>query len=120
MRLLLDEHYSREIAGALRPLGHDVVAVAERPELAGLPDAQLLLLMTAERRGIVTENWAHFARLLRQAVEDGLEHYGVVFTSRTQLPRGRRTIGLFVRVLDELLRANPADDALLNGARWLP
>ncbi len=33
MRLLLDEHCSPEIARQLRTLGHDVVAVAERPDL---------------------------------------------------------------------------------------
>lgn len=115
MRLLLDELYSKEIAEQLRKLGHDVVAVTERVELVGLADEQLFALMPAERRAVVTENWAHFAPLIPH-----IDHCGVLFTSAKRLPRGRSTIGLFVRVLDEFLRANPAEDALLNSFRWLP
>lgn len=120
MRLLLDELYSPEIALQLRTAGHDVAAVKERPELIGLEDDAILAAATAERRGLVTENWAHFSRLLDQAAEEGTDHYGVIFTSAAKLPRSRRTIGLFVRVLDEFLRANPSDDAVENSARWLP
>lgn len=47
MRLLLNEHYRREIAQQLRARGHDVVAVDERDDLRGLTDAELL-----ERLGV--------------------------------------------------------------------
>lgn len=120
MRLLLDEHYSHQIAERLRERGHDVVAVTERPDLLGLKDAELFLLMPPERRAIVTENWGDFQRELDGAAATGLTHYGVLFTSRTRLPRGRTTIGLYVRVLDDFLSRHPADDALLNLSRWLP
>ena len=42
MRLLLDEHYSREIAERLRERGHDVIAVKEDAALEGLDDEPLL------------------------------------------------------------------------------
>ena len=40
--MLLDEHYSPEIARRLRAMGHDVVSVKERKDLIGLPDAEIL------------------------------------------------------------------------------
>ena len=120
MRLLLDEHYSLVIAEQLRSRGHDVVAVTERPELVGLKDVELFQLMPVERRAIVTENWGDFQHELRSAAAAGMTHYGALFTSRKQLPRGKRTIGLYVRVLDDFLARHPAEDALLNDYRWLP
>ena len=120
MRLLLDEHYAKAIAEQLRKKSHDVVAVTERAELVGSPDEQLFRQMAAERRAIVTENWAHFRPLLDQAAADGFDHYGVVFTSRPALPRGMGTIGLYVRVLGAFLRAHPEENALRNSYCWLP
>jgi hypothetical protein len=49
-----------------------------------------------------------------------MTHYGVLFTCRKQLPRGRHTIGLYVRVLDDFLTRHPAEDALRDAYRWLP
>jgi hypothetical protein len=120
VKLLLDELYSQEIAEQLRVRGHDVTAVAERVDLRGLPDEQLFNYAAADRRALVTENWRHFSALVTQAAHEGANHYGVVFTSGRQMPRGRGTIGLFVGIFDEFLRANPNADALANGVRWRP
>jgi hypothetical protein len=120
VRLLLDEHYSKVIAEQLRERDNDVVSAAERSDLAGLKDPELFQLMQSERRGIVTENWADFQHELRKAEEQGTTHYGLLFTSRNRIPRGRNTIGLFVRVLADFLQRYPAEDALLNSYRWLP
>jgi hypothetical protein len=120
VRLVLDELYSKQIAEQLRERGHDVVSVTEQPDLQGLLDNELFALMAAERRAILTENWADFGRELEKAATAGMTHYGVVFTSRQQLPRSRDTIGLYVRVLDDFLERHAADDALLNSYRWLP
>lgn len=120
MRLLLDEHYSRVIAEQLRDRGHDVIAVIERSDLVGLKDVDLCSLIAAERRAITTENWSDFQRELRNATATGMTHYGVVFTSRKQLPRSKQTIGLYVRVLDDFLRRHPDEDALKNSYCWLP
>ena len=107
MRLLLDELYTGAIAARLRELGHDVVSVRDRGDLAGLDDERLFSLMAAERRAIVTENWPDYQRLIARAAEAGDDHHGVLFTSRKQLPRGKETIGLYVRVLDTSSRATP-------------
>lgn len=120
MRLLLDEHYSKLIAEQLRERGHDVVSATERSDLLGLKDQELFRLLPDERRAIVTEDWADFQRELQNAAATGLTHYGVLFTSRSQLPRGKQTIGLYVRVLEEFLTRHRAEDAGLNSYRWLP
>ena len=120
MKLVLDEHYSKLIAEQLRARGHDVVSVKERPDLEGLRDEQLFPLMAAEQRAILTENWADFGRLMQQAAASGMTHYGVVFSSRQQLPRSRETVGLYVDVLGDFLARHRAVDALRDSSRWVP
>ena len=120
MKLLLDELYTHVIAEQLRDRGHDVVSVHERPDLEGLKEFDLFRLTAAEARAIVTENWPDFQRELQNAAAAGLTHYGVVFTSRQRLPRSKKTIGLFVRVLGDFLERNPREDALLDSYCWLP
>jgi hypothetical protein len=120
VRLLLDEHYAKAIAEQLRDRGHDIVAATERSDLVGLMDSDLFAVAAAERRAIVTENWADLQRELRAFEASGTTHYGVLFTSRRHLPRSANTIGLFVRVLDDFLSRHPADDALANSYCWLP
>ena len=91
MRLLLDEHYSPEIARQLRTRGHDVVAVAERADLVGLGDDELLGRMARERRASMTNNVKDFLPL----------------------------VGRFVEALDAFLRRHQGDDACRNQVQWL-
>jgi hypothetical protein len=120
LKLVLDEHYSQAIAVGLRERGHDVISVHERPDLEGLKDEQLFPLLAGEQRAIVTENWPDYQEEMRKAAEAGRDHYGVLFTSRNQMPRSKQTIGLYIRVLDDFLARHPDDDALLNNYRGLP
>ena len=115
LRLLLDEHFSPEIARQLRSRGHDVFAARERVELHGLADRELLSLATVERRAIVTENVADFAELHRQSIGRGDPHAGLVFTSPRRFPRTRRSIGRLVRALDRLEEEGPRE---LDGQTW--
>jgi hypothetical protein len=110
VRLLLDEHYSPKIADELRKRGHDVVSVKERDDLPGLSDL---------RRALLTENVADVMQLVRDAATQGDRHLGVVFTSPRSMPRGVRTIGLYVDVLDAFLREHPGEEALLDQVAWL-
>lgn len=119
MKLALDEMYSPEIAGALRGEGHDAECVKERPELQGLPDEELLAIMTAERRALLTENVADFVPIARRLAASGESHYGLVFSSHASMPRSKGTIGLFVNVLGVLLQRFPAEDALLDRQEWI-
>jgi len=120
LRLLLDEHYSKVIAEQLRERGHDVISVTERADLVGSRDDELFTRMAAERRAIVTENWPHFQLETRKADANATNYYGILFTSRRQLPRSKKTIGLYVRVLDDVLSRHPVEDALSNSYCWLP
>jgi hypothetical protein len=119
VKLLLDEHYSPQIAEQLRRRGHDVVAVAERDDLRGATDRALWDRAAGEGRGLVTENVADVMPLVRAASAAGESFAGGVFTSSRSLPRSRQTIGTYVELLDRLLRERPADDALAGQVLWL-
>lgn len=71
MPLVLDEMHAPAVAQALRKLGHDVVAVAEEPDLRAMTDPELFRWATERGRRVVTENVKDFRPLLRQAVEAG-------------------------------------------------
>ncbi|WP_428120368.1 DUF5615 family PIN-like protein [Candidatus Poriferisodalis sp.] len=88
MRLLLDEMHAPAVAAELRLLGHDVVAVKARSELAGLPDAELFIAATTDGRAMVTENVKDFAALHKSKIAAGQGHPGVIFTSSRRFPRG--------------------------------
>jgi len=118
LRLLLDEHFSPEIARQLRDRGHDAIAVRERVA-SGRSDRDLLTLAVLEHRAIVTENVADFVELHRAAIITGTAHFGIIFTSSRQFPRTRRAIGRTVRALDALLVAHPQTDALRDQTWWL-
>ena len=119
MRLLLDEHYSPKIAAGLRKRGHDVDSANERLELRGLADRELWAVATAEKRVLVTENVADFMPLVREAAAAGATHFGVVFTSPRSLPRGPKTIGLYLELLETFLRERPAGSGLADEVHWL-
>jgi len=119
VKLLLDGHFSPEIARQLRHRGHDVVAARERIELHGRSDRELPAVATAEARAVVTENVADFVELHRQSIMGAERHAGIVFTSPKQFPRSRRAIGRLVQALEALLAAYPDADALHDQAWWL-
>jgi predicted nuclease of predicted toxin-antitoxin system len=119
VKLCLDEHYSPQIAEALRRAGHDVTSVKERPELVSLSDDDLLATMQAEQRALLTENVADFAPLIATRGANGQSHHGIVYTSNSSMPRSKETIGIYVRALTELLEAHPADDDFVDTVHWL-
>lgn len=118
MRLLLDHHYSTKIATQLRKRGHDVVAAVERG-WHGEDDETLLTLCGQERRALLTNNVRDLTAVARRWATDGRSHSGLIFTSDASLPRGRRTIGRYVRALNALLVANPGDGAFADRIHWL-
>lgn len=81
-RLLLDEMYPPALAALLRDQGHDVLAVAGLPGLAGSPDEAVLDAAAGDDRCLVTENIRDFAVLARQA-----RHGGLLFVDARRWPR---------------------------------
>lgn len=102
MKLLLDEMHSPKVAALLRHWGHDAVAVKERPDLIGLPDADLLRAATADGRAVATENVKDFAVVHRRILSAGQRHCGLVFTDARRFPRSARNC---VPVLADALAA---------------
>lgn len=119
MRLCLDEHYSPLIAFALREVGHDVISIAERFGLPGLPDFELVEMMIAKRRAILTENAADFMPVVARLALEARDHYGLLLSSHASLPRSRNTVGRYVRSLEPIMAAHPREDDLLNRIVWL-
>jgi hypothetical protein len=119
VRLCLDEHYSPQIAAGLRDLGREVASVKERPELESLGDSELLAVMHSERRAVLTENVQDFAPIIRQIAAEGRDHFGIVYSSLSSMPRSRDTIGMFIDSLSELMERFPGDEDFLNRTEWL-
>lgn len=119
MRLVLDQHYSPTIAQRLRDRGHDVVSVEEDPALRGRADREVWTYAIAERRAVLTEDVGHFVAFVREWLLAGERHCGVILTTPKSMPRGRRTIGVFIDKLDALLNERPAEDALVDQVHWL-
>jgi predicted nuclease of predicted toxin-antitoxin system len=119
VRLLLDEHFSPEIARQLRDRNHDVVAAGERLELRGSSDIDLLAWAARERRAVLTENVADFVELHRRAIVTMQPHAGIVFTSAHHFPRTRRAIGRLVTALEGLITDHPGRDELRDQVWWL-
>lgn len=105
-RLLLDEMFSPRIASELVRHGHDAVAVAGDPALAGLPDEQILEWATGQGRCLVTENVKDYEVLRRAAAAQGRTNPGLLSCASSRFPRNRRFIGALVVALDRMLAAD--------------
>jgi predicted nuclease of predicted toxin-antitoxin system len=114
LRLLLDEHFSPEIARQLRARGHDVVAVKERKDLESRSDRVHFATMADQRRAIVTQDLGDFRPLLTEVMRAGMETYGLICVS-SKFPLNKRAIGAAIRALEHLLELYPSDDSLTKG-----
>ena len=111
--------FADRIASRLRKRDHDVVAVVDRPELISKADRELFSWAVDDHRAIVTNNVPDYTQLFREVAATGEDHFGLLLNDDRSMPRSRKTIGLFVRVIDSFLREHPGDDELLNQLRWL-
>jgi hypothetical protein len=91
------------VAEALRKRGHDVIAVAERPDLRAMADADLFMWAGQESRRLVTENVKDFRRLFLRAEESAQKKAALLYTSSRTFPRSRRNPGPLVAALDACL-----------------
>jgi len=120
VRLLLDEHFSPEIARQLRSRRHDVIAVEERSDLIARSDRVHFASAPDQRRAIVTQDLGDFRPLLTETMRAGGKTYGLICVP-ARFPLSRSAIGRAVRALDELLKRYPGDEDLLDhgGETWL-
>jgi predicted nuclease of predicted toxin-antitoxin system len=107
VRLLHDEMFSPAIAGELRDLGHDVIAVADHADLRSKSDEEIFAWASAEKRWLLTENVKDFRPILLRALQAGLPACGLLFTSSRAFPRSRKNPGSLIRALHAWLTAGP-------------
>ncbi|MGH3005457.1 MAG: DUF5615 family PIN-like protein [Gaiellaceae bacterium] len=120
MKLLLDEMISWRIAVELRKRGHDVVAVKrDRPDLEARLDPTVLEAAVAEHRAVVTNNVRDYRVVQERLRARDEDHYGIIYTHDDTLPRNRTAFQLWVLTLEKLLKARPAETALLNRVHHL-
>ena len=109
------------IASALRARGHDVVAVKERPDLRGLPDAPIFAAAGAEGRAVVTVDVEDFRPLAARSQRVGAAGFGVVLVPGRRFARRPEKSSAVMLALDRLLRELPGDEDLIaqGGEHWL-
>ena len=105
---MLDVHHSPDAAQRLRDDGHDVLAAAVDPALAGLDDEELLRVASRDCRCPVTENVRDFDRIVRTWSALDEHHEGVIFTSPRRFHRGVKSYPAnLIRALAALLAGPP-------------
>lgn len=109
-KLHLNEHISPRLAEQLRRHGFDVTSTQES-ELISEPDDRQLEFAASEKRAIVTFNFADFSALHQQYLANGLEHWGIIFSTREPIHL------IFSRLLR--LLQNVSSEDLRNQIRWL-
>lgn len=104
MKLALDEMYAAAVAEQLRRRDHDVIAVAERADLRGAPDEDLLAWARTEDRALVTDNQRDFIPIHHRCIASGHDHNGLILTTNRRFPRGQPgTTGELVVAIERFL-----------------
>lgn len=116
MKALLDEQLSPEIAERLRTLGHDVVAVIERPDLSGRSDEHILQAAADEGRAVITNNVKDFRPIAARLLALGSGHGGLILlpSARSRNRGATRAIAVGIATI---LEAHP--DGIAGSERWL-
>lgn len=111
VRLLLDEHYSREIASQLRDAGYDILAVVADPDLRAQPDEEIFRRAAAAGRRVVTENIKDFRPLLQRAYANGDPIAALLLVPPARFPRrsGRRAVAIVEALLTWMTAADVAN-----------
>lgn len=100
MRLLLDHDVSGPRVGArLAARGHDVRALDQEPQHAGLADDDVLRLAAADGRIVLTHDVNTFPAVLREFAERGEPHAGAIILVAIR----SRDFDLIVRAVETCL-----------------
>jgi hypothetical protein len=96
-----------------------LVAVAERADLRGRPDIEILGAAAVEGRVVVTMDIADYAIVGARRLPSRQSHHGIVLVSRRRFRLARDGVGLLVRALELLLTRHPEDGDLVGEVSWL-
>lgn len=91
------------IAGQLCDKGYDVRAVVTSPELAGLPDEEILIGATEGGRSLVTANIRDFMPLDSRYRAASRSHSGLIMVSAKTFPQSRGFVAAVTSALSSLL-----------------
>jgi predicted nuclease of predicted toxin-antitoxin system len=116
-RLVLDEMFSPAIAAALRDLGHDVIAVAERGDLRAMNDDEVFSWATSQGRWLLTENVKDFRPILLRALQAEASITGILYTSNRAFPRSRKNPGPLIKAIHAWMLNGPPETPLTED--WL-
>lgn len=100
--------FAPAVAAELRALGHDVIAVADLPELRSKSDEEIFAWASAENRWLLTENVKDFRPIMLRALQARPPSCGLLFTSSRAFPRSRKNPGPLIRALHTWVNAGPA------------
>ncbi|MCY4621984.1 MAG: DUF5615 family PIN-like protein [bacterium] len=114
MRWLIDEMLPPATAAELTEFGHEAVSVAQA-RLAGSEDATVYENAVEQRRVIVTENFADFAKITSDRIAAGAPCVPVVFVQKLRHPRGSALAPALARHLHRWSVANPNP---YHGVHW--
>ena len=118
MKLLLDEMLTPHIARELRTRGHDVEAIADHPDWAGLSDSQIMVIARTEHRAIVTNNLRDYRPLHSEAITPGGHgHLGMIFIPGNYR-RTKAGTGRIIAALEEKLAQYPGEADLADSEAW--
>jgi predicted nuclease of predicted toxin-antitoxin system len=116
VKALLDEQLSPQIAAVLRERGHDVIAVADRPEPIGATDRTILDTAAAEHRAVITNNIKDFRPLAAERIARGQSHSGLILLPSTHT-RTRAAADPLAVAIAAILERHP--DGLHSSERWV-
>jgi predicted nuclease of predicted toxin-antitoxin system len=116
VKALIDEQLSPDIARLLRDRGHDVEAVAERPDLVGRPDRVIFEVAAAEGRAVVTNNVKDFRPLAAERLTQGRTHPGLILLPSART-RTRSAVSALADAIEGVLMTKPGD--LTSSERWI-
>ena len=114
MRWLIDEMLPPATAAELTEFGHEAVSVAQAGP-AGSEDATVYESAVEQRRVIVTENFADFAKITSDRIAAGAPCVPVVFVQKLRHPRGSALAPALARHLHRWSVANPNP---YHGVHW--
>jgi hypothetical protein len=109
-----------EIGVQLRRRKWDVESVQrEHQDLIGVADAMVLERATELGRALVTDNIRHFLPLHLRYLAEQRTHAGLILAHPRGYPRSKKTIGIWVRGIEHVLR-KLATASTENLCEWLP